>query len=200
MNSREVRQRSSMTRGDVQGIRRLAPTSFAGPSAMIAGVVVIVALGVRVTAVLPKHHLVLLASFALSDLLIVATLVVLRRTDACGDGASARIGLGLASFGYLMDVPGELLTEASRPVAGTLSGVGTLLFAVGLIVAGISMLRARRWHGWHRFVPLALGAYIPVVLLPSLMLRRGPNLAFGFLGVIYLVLGLAVRAEQTTSG
>lgn len=176
------------------------PRRFAGPAAFMAGIILIIALGVRVMGLLPKHDLILLTLFAVTDLLIIATLLALWRTNACGEGLAAKVGFGLAILGYLLDVPGELLTEVSRPTATTLSGVGVSLFAVGMVIAGISMLRARRWHGWHRFVPVELGAYIPLVLIPSLMFNRGPDLAFAFLGVLYILLGLAVRAEQATRG
>ncbi|HEY8738180.1 MAG TPA: hypothetical protein VIO62_14195 [Candidatus Dormibacteraeota bacterium] len=197
MSSSGSSQPSSVIPAEVLANEPRWLVQFGAPAAFIAGIVLIIAIGVRVTGLLPPHHLIALSLYALTDLLIVLTLASLWRSHACGNGLAAKIGLGLAALGYILDVPGELLTETSRRTATTLSSVGVSLFAVGMIVAGISMLIARRWHGWHRFVPLALGAYIPVVLIPSLILRRGPDLAFALLGVLYLVLGLAVRTEHT---
>lgn len=196
MSSRDSGRRTSVIRGGViAGAPRWAGRVGA-PASFIAGIVLILAIGIRVTSLLPPHHIVALSVYALTDVLVVVTLASLLRTQACGHGIAATIGLAIAAFGYLLDVPGELLTETSRRAATTLSSVGVSLFAVGMIVAGIALLRARRWHGWHRFVPLGLGAYIPLVLIPSLVLGRGPDLTFALLGVLYIVLGLAVQAEQ----
>ncbi len=73
MSSSESRGSGSVTpAGDLVFGHRW-PMRFAGPAALIAGIVLIISLGVRVTGLLPEHDLILLSLFALTDLLIIVT-------------------------------------------------------------------------------------------------------------------------------
>jgi hypothetical protein len=43
-----------------------------------------------------------------------------------------------------------------------------LFMGVGLILEGIAVLRARIWDGWRRWLPLALGIWVFVPLMPAM--------------------------------
>ena len=67
---------------------------------------------------------------------------------------------------------------------------------LGLILAGIAVLRAGWWSGWHRYPVLATGLFIPLILMPSFALPGyGPNYAIGLWGICWLLLGAALRAH-----
>lgn len=79
-----------------------------------------------------------------------------------------------------MDDPGAM-------VALTCFGVGTLLVAIGMLVAGRDVRRIGTWDGWARQVPLLLGIWmvvmIPLQFTPALVVAVGVyaalTIAFG---------------------
>ena len=78
----------------------------------------------------------------------------------------------------------------------TLYSVASLAMMVGLILLGIAVLRAGRWGGWHRFIPLACGLHIPLVMGPAFALPGyAANYAIGLWGVWWLLLGVSQLAE-----
>jgi hypothetical protein len=116
--------------------------------------------------------------FAVHHLGLLAGLYGLWRSDAIGDSRSGRSGAVGAIGGMGLLTLTELLVisaaDAAYPSSQTevmdvLYGVSSLVIAVGLIVAGIAVLRAGRWRGWRRIVPLALGVYVIVPMAPMLM-------------------------------
>ena len=72
-------------------------------------------------------------------------------------------------------------------------GVGTLLTAVGLIMAGTATLRSGVWSGWRRYTPLALGVWM-VAMMP-LQFTPALPVAVGIYAVAIMALGLAMLVE-----
>lgn len=72
-------------------------------------------------------------------------------------------------------------------------GIGTVLTAIGLIVAGTAVLRCGLWTGWRRYVPLGLGvwmvAMVPLQFTPAL------PVAVGVYALAVMALGLALIVE-----
>jgi hypothetical protein len=78
-----------------------------------------------------------------------------------------------------------------------------------LIMAGIHVLRARRWKGWQKFIPLLVGLF-PILsfiilyppLLPTLLdLNFSEQAGLGhwvavLFALCWFVLGLALRVEN----
>jgi hypothetical protein len=95
--------------------------------------------------------------------------VALARSAAAGSGPAARIGLGAAILGQVTLASAELIWPNSPDLGDVLFSIGPVLTGVGLAVAGISVLRAGRWTGWHRFTPVAVGGYVFVVMIPVLI-------------------------------
>ena len=62
-------------------------------------------------------------------------------------------------------LPDARSDEPSAGVAVILFAVGSLVTALGFVLAGVAVLRARVWSSWRRFTPLAVGAAM-VCLVP----------------------------------
>lgn len=102
----------------------------------------------------------------------LAGLVALALSGAAA-GGMGRAGLGIAVAGVAGFVLAEL--TAPGPAGDLLYGVAPPVTALGLVLAGVAVLRCRRWHGWHRYVPLAAGAWIVVVVVPVIVLAGDPG-------------------------
>lgn len=113
-----------------------------------------------------------------------------------------RIGTWVAVAGQLTLTAAELFALTARDVATTSStadavntsySVPTLLLGVGLTVAGVGALRTDLLPGAARWLTLALGLYVFVVLLPAIF---GPmaagRIAIGVWMLMFAALGLAL--------
>lgn len=117
------------------------------------------------------------AWFALQHLGLLAALVGLARSG--GIGRLGLIGAWVAVAGMLALTGTELIaiTGASAEAAemntgtvGSLYGISVTVIGAGLLLAGVAVVRARRWRGWRRFITLALGIWVFLPLMPSLFL------------------------------
>lgn len=74
--------------------------------------------------------------------------------------------------------------------------VASLAIGVFAILAGIAVARARRWDGWRRYLPLALGVYVFVPLIPGIL---GPfvldQVVIGGWMALFALLGWTVRTS-----
>jgi hypothetical protein len=67
------------------------------------------------------------------------------------------------------------LNRAAGPgVLGAAYGVATVLVGVGLILAGVAVVRERKWNGWRRLTVLIGGIAVFVIVIPGVF---GPFLA-----------------------
>lgn len=129
----------------------------------------------------------------------LAGAVALGLSGAAGGGLG-RAGVGIAVAGMLAFVAAEI--AAPGVASDVLYGVAPLAVALGLVLAGVAVLRAGRWRGWHRYVPLIAGAWIVVVITPVMAAgdpaahhAAAPVLVLGAWHVLLAVLGFAVLAE-----
>jgi hypothetical protein len=136
-----------------------------------------------------------------TQVLFVVGLVAFARSGAAPSKAG-HVGARLAVAGSLLYVVAHALSLVAYdaalddPIAvAVLScfGVGTLLTAVGLIVAGTAALRSGVWSSWRRYTPLALGiwtaAMIPLQFTPAL------PVAVGIYALAAMTLGLSMIIE-----
>lgn len=138
------------------------------------------------------------AVWGAAQLLLTIGLITFARSDAVRSrwgqrGAWAAVtGSALYVAGHLasivfhdanMDDPGAVL-------ALTCFGVGTVLIALGMLVAAREVRRTGVWQGWARNVPLALGAWM-VAMMP---LQFTPALVFavGVYSALTIALGVAM--------
>lgn len=121
--------------------------------------------------------------FALQHLGLLAGLVALAPAGAVPATRTASGGWVTALVGMVL----LTLTEAwgasagDAPAVGAVAnrlgaayGVATLVLGIGLMVVGIASYRAHCWPGWRRYLPLALGVWVFLPMLPALF---GPNAA-----------------------
>lgn len=168
---------------------------------MIAGALLQVVLGIPLAPFQAREPVLwpIAALNAVSHLLLIAGVVGLAKSGAAGRGRLAPAGLGLT----LLALAELTVAEAIWAIAGEEAAVlfystATLALMLGLILAGVAVLRAGRWGGWHRYTVLATGLFIPLILMPAFGLPGyAANYAIGLWGVCWLLVGLALRAETT---
>lgn len=137
---------------------------------------------------------------------VAAGLATFGRSGAAGRTRTARVGVALAVTGTVLLAVGELASipvrdakvdEAGAVIVGTLFGIASLSSTFGFVLAGIATLRARIWHGWHRYAPIATGVWL-VVLTPVSL--AAPTLLHGGVGVYGLcLLGVAIALRTETA-
>jgi hypothetical protein len=145
--------------------------------------------------------------FAVAQGLLVLGVVGLRRSGVAGSGRTARIGLALAGAGTAVIVAGHLLSIPARDqsvdgtgavVAGLVFLLGTVLSAVGFLMAGAATLRRGLWADARRFVPLATGIWLVAML--GLQFTPWLPTAAAVLAACFLALGLALMRSPTPAG
>jgi uncharacterized protein YndB with AHSA1/START domain len=147
--------------------------------------------------------------FSIQHLGLLAGLYGLWRSGAVGTSRvgwlgcwGAIVGMGLLSVMELVAISGS---EAAYPspqanMIESLYGIPSVLIGLSLIAAGIAVIRARRWHGWRRALPLLLGVYVFVPLTPALFASYvAARLAIGgwMLGFAFLGWALIKVARET---
>lgn len=139
--------------------------------------------------------------WGITQVLIVVGLVAFARSGAAPTTAG-RVGARLAVAGAVLYVIAHglslvasdaLLDDPISVVVLSCFGVGTLLTAVGLIMAGMTVLRSGVWSDWRRYTPLILGVWM-VVMMP-LQFTPGLPFAVGIYALAVMALGLALIVE-----
>jgi hypothetical protein len=132
-----------------------------------------------------------------SDLLVLAGVVALAGTAAVRDGWLKRIAFVLAIAGSAGIVVAEVLLRVNADTGNAVfQGVGPIQ-ALGFIGVGVGIVLTHAWTSWRRFVVLALGVYVPAVLVPALAASKGAeNLpALGGYHALILAVGIAFAME-----
>jgi len=155
-------------------------------------------------------HIAAEVFFALQHLTLLAGVVGL--AAYCGRYGSrlVRAGLVVTGLGVVTLVCCEVLaaTAAYEPsdspwamTVGSFYGVAMLLIGVGLVVAGLVIARRRMLTGWARWITLATGGYVFVILFPAVF---GPNvagrLAIGGWMLAWAAVGWAVARTERDGG
>jgi len=130
----------------------------------------------------------------------LAIFVALWLAGAVGTGLLARLGIGVGVLGALLLAIAEVITVSAPGTSDTLFAVAPNLVGLGLVLAGIAVVRTGRWAGWRRWVTLALGVYAFAVLTPVLITSGGPPAyaaIAGLLGwqVLWVLIAVAVLVE-----
>lgn len=145
--------------------------------------------------------------FLLNHLLLLAGIIGLARSGAVGRSAAGRVGSGIAAAGMvvlsLCEVRALTLLNVAYPspptdVLDVFFGISSMLIGLGLVMAGVAVVRARRWAGWQRFAPLACGAAVFVIVMPALFGSfLAGRFAIGFWMLLFGGLGAALlRASR----
>jgi hypothetical protein len=70
--------------------------------------------------------------------------------------------------------PTQARDSATVAVLETAIGMATLLAGIGLTITGRAVLKAGRWFGWQRYVPLLCGVFVS----PSSSRSSAPSLIY----------------------
>jgi hypothetical protein len=119
------------------------------------------------------------------------------RSGAAGEGWLARVGLGIALAASVLFLPFEVVVAVNLDIGGPALGLCALFQGLGLLLAGVAVLRAGRWYGWRRFTPLLCGLYTFLVLIPALALSSEGYNAWALAGwqIPFLLLGVALAQQ-----
>jgi hypothetical protein len=115
-------------------------------------------------------------SFALQHLALVVGVLALARSEWSRRSRLARIGFGIGVVGLLALTAMEVLaltaansatTSAEAQLVKNLYGAPSMIIGFGLLIGGIGFARSSGLTGWRRWLPLALGIFVFVPLLPA---------------------------------
>lgn len=115
--------------------------------------------------------------FFVHHLGLVLLLVGVAVSGAVGWGRAGRWGAWLAVVGMAGLSLAELVAmryadwddeTANAGLMGSAYGITVTLTGLGMLLAGIAALRARRWSGWRRWTPLAVGLAAFVIVTPGM--------------------------------
>jgi hypothetical protein len=121
----------------------------------------------------------------------LAAAIAVSRAGLAGNGIYARIGLVLWILGTIAFAIGELVYLVARGPSDMLFQVGSVAMLVGMVMVGVGVLRARRWTGPGRFLPLITGLYI-VPLTMVIITTDAALAALAGYSVLWLLLGLSL--------
>jgi hypothetical protein len=143
---------------------------------------------------------------ALAHALIAVGVIGLRRSGVAGTTRTGSLGLTAALAGAVLIVVGHLASIPIRnqtthdtwpQIVGGVFGIGTVLVAIGLLLASWTTLRERNWDDWRRFTPLATGAWA-VALIPLQFTPVLPS-ALAVYGLLFVAIGLALSGTLESS-
>lgn len=128
-----------------------------------------------------------------------AAVLAIARSGYAGTGAVTTTGFALTALGGVAFIAGELLYLGDTAVADTAFTVAPIASGIGMILVGVAVLRTRRWAGSTRFLPLAIGVYVFVVLTPVLVATSAGLLAIAGWAVLWILLGVALSTTARVS-
>jgi len=138
---------------------------------------------------------------------LVVGAVAFALSGATGPGRFGRIAAWLSVIGMIGLTGMELFAiqfaewdnkVASMGVMGAGYGITTNLVGLGMLGAGVSVLRARIWSGFWRFVPLLIGITHFVLVTPAIFSNGYviARLAIGTWMALFAALGWGLMAEH----
>jgi hypothetical protein len=145
------------------------------------------------------------AVFGAMEALVLTGVLAWQRSGVAGSGRAARVGLPLAAVGTALIVVGhfasipvrnQTIHETGAQLVGGIFGAGTVLSAVGLVLAGWATLRAGVWQDWRRFVPLTIG--VVTFALIGLQFTKALPTGVAVYSLGFAALGLALMQERRT--
>lgn len=114
------------------------------------------------------------SSWAVAQGLFVLSLLGFARSGATGRSRPGQLAAKVMVVGGVVFVGAQCLSaflplaSSAEPAAGVavlLFALGSVATALGFVLAGVVVLRARRWSSWRRFTPLSVGVAM-LVLVP----------------------------------
>lgn len=133
----------------------------------------------------------------------------LRHLHATGRGKAGRGLLHLLAVTVTLAILQTVMDLFKVPTANPLYMVTDLAWPLSMLltlIVGVAAVFARQLRGWTRFVPLFMGAFIPVMVLQGALGVEVPFLfeahtilAWGLLGLTLITAAPRTEAQTTTS-
>jgi hypothetical protein len=168
---------------------------------LITGFAIVYVVGSAIAGWEPALGWLIQAIIHIGELLAV---VALAYSHAVGRIRVARAGLAAAIVGQLIIAAAEVIWPSSPDLGNVLFSVSPILTGAGLITAGVAITRPGVWAGSSRFLPLTLGLYTILVLIPVMIGSGGPPapLALWTIGgwdLLWFVLSASVLGRTRTA-
>jgi len=206
-----------------QSVRKWARVGVVGGLATLVGGLTVQGVVVPRTTVAPeiwtypwdgRAFVVVTILYAVLHAMVFAGLWGFRLSGLAGRGRGARTGHALALTGTALLAVAEIVSlfwvgqrmDAVGPsVTAGIFGLGTVLSAAGFVTLGVTTLRAERWAGWRRRIPLVLGVWTTLLLLAvaTPFGAGGIGIYGGLLALLFVALHtqpVAMRATPVLGG
>jgi hypothetical protein len=119
-------------------------------------------------------------------------------SGAAGSGWFGKLALGIALVGRMLFVLAEVHLLIIVSDSSPLLPLGALTTALGMLLTGVAVILAGRWHGWQRFAPLLAGLYPFLTMFPFLIITGQPSgVLIGMWGVCWALLGVALTRHTS---
>ena len=145
------------------------------------------------------------AVWGISQLAFLVALVAFRRRTAVASSRPGRFGSRLAVAGGVLFLGGHvvclffrdvLVSDPAGVVAVSLFAVGSVFIAIGFLAAGVAVLRGGLWSGWRRYTPMAVGAWMAVMIPLQFTSLLQVAVAVHALTVGALALAMLVESDE----
>lgn len=145
--------------------------------------------------------------YAVAHVLIGILVLGVWRSGAAGSSRAAVTGLGLSIAGTALLLVGELasiairdaaLDDTSAGIVGATFGLGTVLSAVGFLLAGKGILSAGHWEGWRRYTLFATGLWC--VALTGIAATSALPIGVAVYGAGLAAVAVALRSHPAVTG
>lgn len=139
--------------------------------------------------------------YAVFHLLVLAGMLAV--VAAMGHNRAGRIGAWIATAGTFVlflaefasiPIADQRLDDTGPQLVGAFFGLGVALTAIGLLVAGVAVLRSGQWDGWRRYAPLGAGIWSLVMI--GLSMTSALPIGVAIYGVTLFVLFAAVYPQD----
>jgi len=146
------------------------------------------------------------AWFFVQHLGLLAGQVALRASGVAGRSRAATWGhlLGFAGMVALtltellaITAADDLYPSSRTDVLDVLYGAASFAIGLGLITVGICVRRSKAWVGWRGWVPLTLGVWVFVPMMPAIVAGFLPaRLSISAWMMLYAALGYALASDR----
>jgi hypothetical protein len=147
--------------------------------------------------------------FALVHIGMILGLLALRWCGAVPATRLGRIGHGVAIAGMVgltinellaISAAGQATDSTAAGTIGAIYGLVSTMIGLGMIIAGIAVVRDGVWWGWQRWLPLVMGIWLFIPTMPALFLEGDvARIALGIWALLFAVLGWVLWLGNPTA-
>jgi hypothetical protein len=144
--------------------------------------------------------------FALVHIGMILGLLALRWCGAVPATRLGRIGHVMAVAGMAgltvneflaISVAGQAADSTAAGRVGAIYGVVSIMIGLGMILAGIAVVRDGVWSGWRRWLPLVTGIWLFIPTMPALFLEGDvARISLGIWALLFALLGWALLRPE----